>query len=88
VGPVRLARLAQVPIFPAFCVYDRARRFRAILCPPIEVAGGDPDRAEREAMEKLARVMEKYIAPNLHIWFNFTPVWQDPVASSSRVTDS
>lgn len=75
VGTARLARLAQVPIFPAFCLYDRPRRFRAVLCDPIEVEGGDPERAEREATVQLARVMEKYIAPNLHIWFNFTPIW-------------
>lgn len=88
VGTVRLARLAQVPIFPAFCVYDRARQFRAILCDPIEVGGGDPDAAERDALAAMARVMEKYIAPNLHIWFNFTPVWEDPAASPSRASGS
>ena len=82
-GTVKLARLAQVPIFPAFCVYDRPRQFRAVLCDPIEVAaGGDPDRAELQALSELARVMEKYIAANLHIWFNFTPVWEEPAASS------
>jgi lauroyl/myristoyl acyltransferase len=86
VGTARLARLAQVPIFPAFCVYDRPRRFRAILCDPIEIGSGDPDRAEREALVELARVMEKYIAANLHIWFNFTPVWDN--GSSSRGSDT
>ena len=85
VGTVRIARLAQVPIFPAFCVYDRPRRFHAVLCDPIEVRqDGDPDRAERDALVELVRVMEKYIAANLHIWFNFTPVWSD--ASSSPVS--
>ncbi|HXX95156.1 MAG TPA: lysophospholipid acyltransferase family protein [Planctomycetota bacterium] len=80
-GTVKLARLAGVPLFPAFCVYDRPRRFRAILCDPIEVSGGDPDQAELKALEELARVMEKYIAAHLDIWFNFTPVWEDPVES-------
>ena len=87
-GTVKLARLAQVPIFPAFCVYDRPRRFRAVLCDPIEVGGGDPERAELQALSQLARVMEKYIAANLHIWFNFSPVWEEPVASSSPASGS
>lgn len=86
-GPVRIARLARVPIFPAFCVYDRARRFRAVLCDPIEVRDGpDPERAERDAVAELARVMEKFIAPNLHIWFNFTPVWDDASLSPVSAT--
>lgn len=74
-GPVRLARLAGVPIFPAFCVWKRVRQFRAVLCDPIEVIGTDPDAAERDAVAKLARIMEEFIAPHLHLWFNFTPVW-------------
>lgn len=85
VGTARIARLAGAPIFPAFCVYERPRRFRAVLCDPIEVRpDGDPDRAERDALAELARVMEKYVAANLHIWFNFTPVWDS--ASSSPVS--
>jgi KDO2-lipid IV(A) lauroyltransferase len=87
-GTVKLARLAQVPIFPAFCVYDRPRRFHAILCDPIEVTGNDPEQAERDALAALARVMEKYIAAHLDIWFNFTPVWEEPVESSSPASDS
>ena len=82
-GTARIARLARVPIFPAFCVYDKPRRFRAVLCSPIEVRQtGDPEEAERDALAELARVMEKYIAANLHIWFNFTPVWETAAASS------
>jgi lauroyl/myristoyl acyltransferase len=76
-GPVRIARLAQVPIFPAFCLWKRPREFRAVLCDPIEVGAGDPERAEFEALSRLARRIEEFVAPNLHIWFNFTPVWEN-----------
>ncbi len=78
VGPVRIARLAEVPIFPAFCVNDARLRYTATLCDPIEVRGEDPDEAEREALRKLARVMEGFVARNLPVWFNFTPVWDAP----------
>jgi len=75
VGPIRVARLAGVPIFPAFCVWDRPRQYRAILCDPIEVRGSDPIQAELDAMAQLARVIETQVASNLAVWFNFTPAW-------------
>jgi KDO2-lipid IV(A) lauroyltransferase len=74
-GPVRLARLAGVPIFPAFCVWKRPREYEAILCDPIEVTGSDPDEAERRAVGEIARVIERQVAANLAVWFNFTPAW-------------
>jgi KDO2-lipid IV(A) lauroyltransferase len=77
-GPVRLARLAGVPIFPAFCVWNRLREFEAILCDPIEVGGGDPEQAEYDALSKLSVVIQKFVTENLHVWFNFTPAWSTP----------
>jgi KDO2-lipid IV(A) lauroyltransferase len=74
-GPVRVARLAGVPIFPAFCVWKRTREYQAILCDPIEVRGSDPEQAERDALAQLARVIEQQVASNLQVWFNFTPAW-------------
>ena len=78
VGPVRVARLAGVPIFPAFCVWREPRRYEAILCDPVEVRGADPETAEREALSQLARVIEQQVASNLTVWFNFTPAWSAP----------
>lgn len=75
VGPVRLARMAGVPIFPAFCTWKRVREYEAVLCDPIEVTGSDPDEAERRAVAELARVIERAVAENLQVWFNFTPAW-------------
>lgn len=74
-GPVRVARLAGVPIFPAFCVWKKPREYEAILCEPIEVRGSDPDQAEDEALRKIAGVIEQQVAENLSVWFNFTPAW-------------
>lgn len=75
VGPVRLARLAGVPIFPAFCVWNRPRQYEAILCDPVMVSGHDGEEAEREALTALAKVIERQVAANLPVWFNFTPAW-------------
>jgi len=75
IGPVRVARLAGVPIFPAFCVWNRLREYNAILCDPVEVGGGDPEEAERRAVAEIAGIIEKQVAANLPVWFNFTPAW-------------
>ncbi|HEX7901682.1 MAG TPA: lysophospholipid acyltransferase family protein [Planctomycetota bacterium] len=77
VGPIRLARMAGVPIFPAFCTWTKAREYDAVLCDPIEVGGGDPETAEREALAKVAKVVERVVSENLKVWFNFTPAWSD-----------
>jgi lauroyl/myristoyl acyltransferase len=76
-GPIRLARMAGVPIFPAFCTWKEPRVYDAVLCDPIEVGGGDPEAAEREALAKVANVVERVVSENLHVWFNFTPAWSD-----------
>ena len=37
--------------------------------------GKDPEQAEQEALTKIAAVIEKQVATNLPVWFNFTPAW-------------
>lgn len=80
-GPVRIARLAGVPIFPAFCTWKEPREYDAVLCDPIEVRGADPEEAELEAVRKLAAVIEEQVAANLRVWFNFTPAWSPALRS-------
>jgi lauroyl/myristoyl acyltransferase len=79
VGPVRIARLAGAPIFPAFCLRQQGREFVATLCDPIEVPSRtDPLEAEHEAMTRLVRVMEDFIGRHLGSWYLFDPVWEPP----------
>ncbi len=75
VGPARLARLAEVPLYPAFCVWKKRRHFVSTLCEPIEVSGPDPLEAERRAVARFAAVLEGFVAANLDQWFNFNSVW-------------
>lgn len=75
VGPARLARLAEVPLYPAFCVWNKRRHFVSTVCEPIEVSGPDPVEAERSAVAKFASVLEGFVARNLEQWFNFNAVW-------------
>lgn len=78
VGPFRLARLAEVPIFPAFCTWKRRLDYEATLDEAIEVRGDDPDRAEFDAARRFVSVLEREIAAHLTQWLNFTPVWGEP----------
>jgi lauroyl/myristoyl acyltransferase len=78
IGPFRLARLAEVPLFPAFCTWRRRLDYAATLDDPIEVRGDDPDRAERDAVVRFAAVLEREVAAHLTQWLNFTPVWAAP----------
>jgi KDO2-lipid IV(A) lauroyltransferase len=75
VGPFRLARLAEVAIYPAFCTWKRRLDYSATLHDRIEVRGEDPDRAERDAACRFARVLEREVEAHLDQWLNFTPVW-------------
>jgi len=78
VGPFRLARLAEVPIFPAFCTWRRRLDYAATLGERIEVRGDDPDRAEIDAAGRFAAVLEREVAAHLTQWLSFTPVWDAP----------
>jgi len=78
IGPFRLARLAEVPLFPAFCTWKRRLDYAATLDDPIEVRGDDPDRAERDAVVRFAAVLEREVTAHLEQWLNFTPVWAAP----------
>jgi Kdo2-lipid IVA lauroyltransferase/acyltransferase len=76
IGPARLARLAGVALFPAFCLTRRPRVYEAHLLDPIEPGTGDPDAVERAMTESLVRIYEDMIASNLDQWFNFTRIWK------------
>ncbi len=76
IGPVRLARLAGVPIYPAFCTWTRARHYVARMLDPIEVGDGDRDEAERDALAAFVRAYEGEVATHLDQWFAYSPFWR------------
>lgn len=78
-GAVRIARVAGVPLYPAFCVNTGRLRYKATLCEPIEVEGDDPEEAERAAMTRIISEIERRVAAHLDVWFGaFHPVWETP----------
>lgn len=77
-GPAALARTARVPVLPVFAIREGWRRYRVILCPPIEVARS-PDRARdlADAVGRIAREVEGAIRRAPHQWFCFRSIWED-----------
>jgi lauroyl/myristoyl acyltransferase len=76
-GPFMLARAAQVPVLPCFCVMRPDRRYEIYIGESIAVERGD----EAKALQQMAHVLEQYIALAPDQWFNFYDVWDTPSAT-------
>jgi KDO2-lipid IV(A) lauroyltransferase len=70
-GPFLLARAAQVPVLPCFCVMRPDARYEIWVEPAISVAPGH----EEAALQQMVRVLERYIAMAPNQWYNFYDVW-------------
>jgi KDO2-lipid IV(A) lauroyltransferase len=75
-GPFVLARAAQVPVIPSFCLMRPDHRYDIYVEEAIAVERG----GEEEALEKMVRVLEHYIAQAPDQWFNFYDVWDHAAA--------
>jgi KDO2-lipid IV(A) lauroyltransferase len=70
-GPLLLARAAQVPVLPCFCVMRPDARYEIWVDQAIPVGPG----REAVALQHLVRVLERYIAMAPNQWYNFYDVW-------------
>ena len=70
-GPFLLARAAQVPVLPCFCVMRPDARYEIWVDQAIPVAPGH----EEAALHHMVRVLERYIAMAPNQWYNFYEVW-------------
>jgi lauroyl/myristoyl acyltransferase len=70
-GPFLLARAAQVPVLPCFCVMRPDARYEIWVDRAIPVAPG----GEKAALHQMVRVLERYIAMAPNQWYNFYDVW-------------
>lgn len=77
-GPAALARIARVPLVPAFVLRLGRRDYRTILAKPIHVPMTD-DRAGdlRRATSAVAAVLESVIREYPHQWFAFRRLWPE-----------
>jgi lauroyl/myristoyl acyltransferase len=70
-GPLLLARAAQVPVLPCFCVMRPDARYEIWVDQAIPVLPG----REEVALQHLVRVLERYIAMAPNQWYNFYDIW-------------
>jgi lauroyl/myristoyl acyltransferase len=70
-GPFLLARAAQVPVLPCFCVMRPDSRYEIWVDQAITIAPGH----EEAALRQMVRVLERYIAMAPNQWYNFYDVW-------------
>jgi predicted LPLAT superfamily acyltransferase len=73
-GPFALAMTARVPIFPLFIVRLGRRRYRLVVCKPIEVVR-TRDRAESfdRAVDEWRKALESVVRKGWFQWFAFQP---------------
>ncbi len=86
-GPVQLAMTTGAPLLPAFVLFDRGRRYRLVLLPPLRLdrpRTGEEEPALREGMLRMARVMESVASRYPDQWFNFYDIWPGPGAPACR----
>jgi phosphatidylinositol dimannoside acyltransferase len=77
VGPVALARAAQVPLVPVFHFREGRFRLRAVVRPPLHVARTANRNADvADAVRRLAVEIEWAIRERPHQWFCFRKLWE------------
>lgn len=72
-GPFLFACRFGVPVIPGFMVMDEPGRYRAVMEAPLWPEGPD---GVQNLMDKMASVLEKYIAQHADQWYCFEPVWE------------
>ncbi len=85
-GPVQLAMASGAPVIPAFVLLERGTRFRLLVLPPLRFEppqAGREEEALREAMRRMARMMESAVSLVPDQWFNFYDVWPAATAGGA-----
>jgi KDO2-lipid IV(A) lauroyltransferase len=72
-GPFVLARAAQVPVVPFFCLMRLDHQYDIFIDQAITVSRGH----EEVALQQMIRVLERYVAMAPDQWFNFYDVWEN-----------
>ncbi len=76
-GPLMLAFVTQVPIYPLFIVRTAFHRYKIIAREPIHCRRGAGDREStiEQAMQSWSRTLESVIAANWSQWFSLVPIF-------------
>ena len=77
-GPAMLAHHTGAAVIPAFVIQQPDHRYRAIACPPVEMAAGPLRATLQENTQRIANVFEVLIREHPDQWFNYAPLFQAP----------
>jgi len=77
-GPFALAMAARAPIYPVFVMRRGRRRYRLVVCEPIEIVrSGNRDADFAAAVAKWTSALETLIGAAWYQWFAFEPFSQE-----------
>ena len=75
-GAIQIALASGAPLIPSFIVRDGAYHHRQIICEPLDlIREGPKEELLEKNMQKIIKVLEKYITENLDQWVMFHNVW-------------
>ena len=77
-GPAMLAHHTGAAVIPAFVIQQPDHRYRAIACPPVEMAAGPLRATLQENTQRIANVFEVLIREHPDQWFNYAPLFKNP----------
>ena len=77
-GPAMLAHHTGAAVIPAFVIQQPDHRYRAIACPPVEMAAGPLRATLPENTQRIANVFEVLIREHPDQWFNYAPLFDKP----------
>ena len=74
-GPFLFAVRQGSPVLPSFVLLEGPGRYRAVIEDPLWPAGKGPE-AVKELLDRMARILEKYILHHADQWYCFESVWK------------
>ena len=77
-APAMLAHHTGAAIIPAFILRRPDHTYRAIACPPVELATGALRATLQENVQRIANVFEVLIREHPGQWFNYVPLFSNP----------
>lgn len=74
-GPFLFACRHGAPVIPGFVLHEAPGRYRAVVEDPLWPAGRGIDAA-KDLLDRMARVLEKYLVSHGDQWYCFEKVWE------------
>jgi KDO2-lipid IV(A) lauroyltransferase len=75
-GALQIALASGAPLVPSFIVRDGRYHHHQVICEPLDlVREGSKEELLEKNMQKIIKVLEKYISENIDQWVMFHNIW-------------